>query len=93
MTLHELIEQLQELEASTGGHITVMSSSDYGDYTHTEQLNHIEEVSVVFPEKTAYSKSGLAVPDEEDDDREFDYEVRGSDREESEMIIALRYTN
>jgi len=89
MELRDLIDDLEQLAAIHGEKIEVMSSADYGDHTHTEELNFIRSIEVAAPVKTAYSHSGLAFPDEEDNDREFDYETQ---EPEEGQIVVLRYT-
>lgn len=64
ITVAELIEILQEAEPTA----RVIFSTDYGDHTHTEQAlplcGEIEEVLIT---KTAYSNSGFAIVDAEDE--------------------------
>lgn len=90
MKITELIEQLQDQLAECGD-LEVMTSSNYGDYHRTEQLNEIQSIEVCQPIKTAYSHTGLAFPtyDEVMDEDEDQGEIR---RTETEMILVLRYT-
>lgn len=90
MKTSELIEALQE-QLAENGDLEVMTSSNYGDYHRTEQLNEIQEIEPCQPIKTAYSHTGLAYPSfddimEEDEDQG---EIR---RTETEMVLVLRYT-
>ena len=85
MTLTELIEDLQS-KLDTYGDLTVCTSSDYGDYNHTEQILDIEEVAIVIPEDTAYSRTGLMVP-EDFDSETFPFSVEGK-----QTLCVLRYT-
>lgn len=88
MQLSELIEQLLQIQEDFQGvDPQVMISSNYGDRSNTEQLNNCENVSVLIPEKSAYSSSGLCVPDnfdESDDD--------GFDPQDNRFIVAIRYS-
>ena len=86
MTLYDLIETLTEIRdarISNGENddIIVVSSSDYGDYSHTEQLVEIQSIETVNPTRSAYSKSGWAYPDDVDD----------PDVNQDEEVIVLRY--
>ena len=92
MTIRELIEELQDLESSCGPNTEVMTSSNYGDISRTEQLNYIASIEANSPTESAYSQSGLAFnTDDSDDDREFDYEpIPTTDKA---PVIVLRYTN
>lgn len=88
MQLSTLISELQDILEEEGD-LEVMTSSDYGDYSHTEQLNDIEEINECYPEESAYSRSGLAFPSgDEDDDEEENYDKNGN----KEKVIVLRYT-
>ena len=69
MRISELVEYLLDIQESEGD-IEVMSSSDYGDYCHTEQLVDIQDVQVTVPIKSAYSHSGLAFSDDDEDDED-----------------------
>lgn len=86
MTLSQLIDDLTSLRDDEGvsGNTEVYSSSDYGDFHHTEQLSEIRSVEQLKPVESAYSHSGLAVArdgDEEDEDSKQD------------EVIVLRYTH
>ena len=94
MTIRELIEELQDLEQTYGPNVEVMSSSNYGDYHRTEQLNNIQSIQANDPIESAYSQSGLAFNnhDSDEDDGDFDYDTRDKDGiPESESVIVLRY--
>jgi len=95
MTIKELIENLQDLESTYGPNVEVMTSSNYGDYSKTEQLNHIASIEINEPIESAYSQSGLAFNTEDsDDDSEFDYDTRDKEGiQERESVLVLRYTN
>lgn len=71
MTITELISELQDA-LEIHGDIEVMTSSDYGDICHTEQLDHIRSICSCRPKESAYSQSGLAYPSAEDDDSDGD---------------------
>lgn len=91
MTTSELISRLQdELEAN--GDLEVYTSSNYGDYHRTEQLNEIADIAPCQPIQSAYSGTGLAFPDYDQtmDEDEDDGEIR---RTETEMVLVLRYTS
>ncbi len=97
MRLSELIEELQS-QLAQNGDMEVMTSSNYGDYHRTEQLNDIAEVTPCVPVETAYSQSGLAFysGSDEDEDEEFsDPEVqrRYNEKTRQEQVLVLRYTN
>ncbi len=83
MKISELIQQLQD-SLEVNGDLEVMSSSNYGDYHSTEQLDVIASIETCFPIKSAYSGTGLAYPngDEEEDEEESG----------KEMVLVLRYT-
>lgn len=84
MLISELIQKLEKAKESYGD-IQVMTSSDYGDHCHTEQLNHVAAVEPAIPQETAYSDTGLRFPDPDlDEDIQED-----PDREE---VLVLRYT-
>lgn len=91
MKLSELIEELLNLQEEFDKKDLdpeVMSTSDYGDYCHTEQLNNIESVEHCIPTDSAYSKTGKRFPVEDDDE-----EIESSKEINEETIIALRYIN
>ena len=94
MKITELIDELQEA-LQEHGDIEVMSSSNYGDYHRTEQLDDIEEITVCQPVESAYSNSGLAFPrgmDEDEDDEDVDSEYNRNQRF-GEQVLVLRYTS
>ena len=70
MNVKELIEELTDIVESHGENIHVMTSSNYGDYHNTEQLNEIASIQVCIP--IAYSQSGFAfpVPEENEEDQD-----------------------
>lgn len=75
MTLYDIIEELTELRDNLiaegkDDDIKVVSSSNYGDRSSTEQLIGIESIEVVSPIKSGYSRSGYAYPDDEDGNEE-----------------------
>ena len=88
MNTQELIEILTE-SLENDGNLEVYSSSNYGDYHNTEQLNNIVDVVPIIPDKTAYSGTGFCFPKK--DKCEFDNEVLGTEEEEK-MVLVLRYT-
>jgi len=96
MKITELIEQLQD-QLAENGDLEVMTSSNYGDYHQTEQLDEIAEITTCTPVESAYSNTGLAFyqPEDEDEDEEFsDPEVqRRYEKTEKEPVLVLRYTN
>jgi hypothetical protein len=65
LTIYDLISTLEELRDEYGEDTPVVVSSDYGDYTHTEQLLEISEISTTNPKNSGYSRSGFAFNDEE----------------------------
>ena len=79
MKISDLIEELN-YNMDVYGDMEVMSSSDYGDYCHTEQLSYIKSIEICAPVKSPYSYSGLVFPSCNDDD------------DEEEKILTLRYT-
>ena len=80
MKLHDLINELQDLQQEYGEEeIEVMSSSDYGDHCNTEQLNNINSIEICVPKKTAYSDTGLAFREDDEPD------------EEGEKVMVLRF--
>jgi hypothetical protein len=84
MKTSELIEALQD-SLSENGDLEVMTSSNYGDYYKTEQLDNIENIQCCIPVKSAYSGTGMAFPtDDEDED--------DTPEDEGEMVLVLRYT-
>ena len=90
MRLTELIEQLQD-QLEENGDLEVMTSSNYGDYNRTEQLNEIQSIEVCQPIKTAYSHTGMAYPTFDDvmAEDEDQGEIR---RTETKPVLVLRYT-
>lgn len=100
MRLSELIEELLNIQEELGPDMDpeVMSSSDYGDIMHTEQLEHIVDVQMCIPLQEAYSRSGLSYPSAEslhidDDDERFDEDDRNdwATLHSDKAVIALRY--
>lgn len=91
MRLSQLIEELQ-YQLTENGDLEVMTSSNYGDYHNTEQLDEIAEITTCEPIESAYSHSGLAYPSDQDyeDDYHDDeyYEKIGQCREQ---VLVLRY--
>lgn len=90
MTIEELIEILEE-KKEVHGNIEVMTSSDYGDYSHTEELNYIISVDTCIPEPSAYSRSGMAFPDINDNNN--DDSVIRKNRNDGSEILVLRHKN
>lgn len=88
MKTSELIEYLTD-SLNDNGDIEVMTSSNYGDYYKTEQLNDIEDIQPCIPAKTAYSGTGKCFPDQDEDEREYDL----SHNSGGEMVLVLRYTS
>lgn len=68
LTIADLIASLTEMAEVFGEDTLVVSSSDYGDYAHTEQLVEIQDIQACNPVKTGYSHSGYAFSDEDLDD-------------------------
>ena len=92
-----MIEELQ-YQLAENGDLEVMTSSNYGDYHRTEQLDDIQAIEVCQPIDSAYSHTGLAFPtnDDDEDEEEFsDSEVqrRYKEKTEKEPVLVLRYTN
>ena len=98
MRLSELIEDLK-FQLAENGDMEVMTSSNYGDYHNTEQLDEIAEITPCIPVESAYSHTGLTYPsdqDREDEEEEFsDPEVqrRYKEKTEKEPVLVLRYTS
>jgi len=84
MYLSELIYNLEQ-KLEEHGDIKVMSTSDYGDHCHTEQMVEIKSVKVTKPIDSAYSESGWAFPD----DRDLE-DIR-PDRIGEDEVLGLRY--
>lgn len=67
MTVRELIDALESEDENA----LVYFVCDYGDHTHTQQALPVKEIegghSLV---KSAYSRSGLALKESDDDERE-----------------------
>lgn len=64
ITVAQLIELLQGEDPDA----IVLTSSDYGDYSHTEQVHAVTgDVSEVSIKASAYSASGFAINDDGDD--------------------------
>jgi len=75
MTLGELKEQIDYLVRSNDENVLEMevyAHSDYGDHCHTEQLLNLGEPQIITPRETAYSDTGLAMPDRYEDDEDED---------------------
>ena len=67
MTVSELISTLEDMDPEA----VVFFTSDYGDYSHTAQalpISDIEPMDSTVLHDTAYSKSGVAI--QEDDPQE-----------------------
>jgi len=60
MTVEELRLALEDMPDD----MEVYAVCDYGDITHTMQLVELGDPEVVQPVETAYSNSGLALPNE-----------------------------
>ena len=67
MKTSELISELQQ-SLNQNGDLEVYSSSNYGDFHHTEQLNEIQRLAALQPKESAYSETGLAVPGKYDEE-------------------------
>ena len=80
MNVTDLIKKLEYLKEDYGD-IEVMTSYDYGDSDNTEVLSEIENIKVVRPEESHYSRTGLASPPEGHDDNLYD--------EDGEIIAVL----
>jgi hypothetical protein len=70
MTLRTLtVAQLIELLEDESPDARVIFSTDYGDYSRTEQALPIKgEIDTVTIEESAYSNSGFAVSSDEEDE-------------------------
>lgn len=79
-TVKELIEELEQFDPDA----VVLFASDYGDHGHTTQALPIESVDNLgyeqIIEKTAYSKSGLAIVEYDDVEDEDDIDGDVSDQ-------------
>lgn len=79
ITVERLLEVLQDEDPTA----QVIFSADYGDYSHTPQALPIDgEVEEVFIEKSAYSNSGFAVVEDEEDAN-----ARGAASEQKYLVI------
>ena len=94
MTITDLISELQDA-LETYGDMEVMTSSNYGDYHRTEQLDEIAEIMPCVPVESAYSHSGLAYPDDQDrEDRDEDEDHDNEyyqDIAQKPQVLVLRY--
>ena len=96
LTLNDLIETLTELrdqilEEGGDDDILVVSSSDYGDHCHTEQLVEIISVELNRPTKSAYSQSRWAFRNPPKGSFEgTGGEIDPEDFEDIEKVIVLR---
>lgn len=86
MNISELIEALEDIR-ETYGELEVYSSSNYGDYHNTEQIDNIESVSLVVPENSAYSGTGLCVPDDYENESNIDDQIEAG----HQVLVVLRY--
>jgi len=71
MTLEELRVAIEDMVAEYGEDIlgtTVMARYDYGDHCRTQALASFDAAMLVTPVKSAYSSSGLACPDLDQED-------------------------
>jgi hypothetical protein len=59
------------------GETEIRITSDYGDHCHTEQVLKVQEVDIAYACRSAYSDSGEAIDENEE--------------EESKPIVALRF--
>lgn len=84
ISLYDLMERLSEIADEYGDDILVVSSSDYGDISHTEQVVEIQSVEVLKPVKDAYSQSGYAVPKER-------YRDEYPDDQKGPEVVVLRF--
>ena len=69
MTLEDLKYEIESLVGRYGEDVLnkeVFAVSDYGDYSHTQQLVPLDEgIELVQPRETGYSQSGLALQNED----------------------------
>lgn len=91
MRITELIEELQD-KLQELGDVEVMSSSNYGDYCKTEQLDEIMSVEPCKPVESAYSHTGFAFPATDDPMDDEDTEIPNRRRPYREAVLVLRYT-
>jgi hypothetical protein len=83
MKLSRLIQELQDIKEEFDKFDLdpeVMSTSDYGDHCHTEQLGNIRYVTPTMPKKSPYSDTGLCFNDEDEEDDDIN----------DKTVIALR---
>lgn len=69
-TLREIKEMIDQLVDEQGEDVLDMESYteyDYGDYCHTRAITEMNTIKVTRPINTAYSSSGLAVSEDEED--------------------------
>jgi hypothetical protein len=84
MKISDLIYELREV-MEIYGDIEVMSSSNYGDYSRTEQLDEIRSIEACVPVDSAYSGTGLAFPSDDEDEDDDGFVSDG------EQVLVLRY--
>jgi len=85
LRVSDLIAELEDM-LEVYGDLPVVSSCDYGDITHTEQLTRIASVETCVPVETGYSHSGYAFPEDDEDEEEGDL------AKDSDKVVVLRYT-
>jgi len=72
MTLAELKEMIEDLEIQHGEDVLdleVYGEYDYGDHCHTRALAEFRSVILTVPEKSGYSRSGVALAREAEDNQ------------------------
>lgn len=86
LTVAELISELEAMPLDA----RVFFACDYGDYNHTQQALPVDNVAKLTTddlEESGYSKSGIALRDERDDDES---EEREASSAEAQSIVVLR---
>ncbi len=90
MTLIELKEQIDELiECGSDPQMEVVMTADYGDIGRTIQALPIRLVEERTTEESAYSKSGIALADHNDDDSAYGADGEDNEADSSKVVMAL----
>lgn len=90
VTVQWLLDELSHMPPDA----RVMFSCDYGDHCHTEQLLPVGNTTEFDPDeqkiyKTAYSNSGLAVSDIDEEDDDFHAASSGFSKEPSDEVAVV----
>lgn len=88
MTVADLIDELSHMDPAA----LVVFQSDYGDYTHTQQVTPVGNADEYDPDvqrlyDSAYSNSEVAVKDLDEDDEDEDRETEPHDHADLAVVI------